>query len=68
MPAPTKRSRTIGIAATVSPNSAELEARTRMINCQRISDRYERLDDESFTCIVTLPKKKKSNFRRQIMI
>ena len=55
------------MAAMVIPNSAELLFKTTMRSCIVVSS--NRSHDLAFlTCIVTPMKKKKSNFRRQIMI
>ena len=67
MPQSTSSTRTTGMAAMVIPNSAELLFKTTMRSCIVVSS--NRSHDLAFlTCIVTPMKKKKSNFRRQIMI
>ena len=67
MPHNTSRTRTTGMAAMVIPNSAELLFKTTMRSCIVVSSNC--IHDLAFlTCIVTPMKKKKSNFRRQIMI
>lgn len=69
IPQKISKTKTMGIAAIVSANSAEFDCSTMMSNY--LNDLTSQVRENKFiepTCIVTPAKQKKSNLSKQIMI